>query len=160
MSTASYAYTENGHVFKFTCNSVLKTHTFSHDNNVSVLSSTIDGFSAEELNDMGISQKFIDDDWHNSIAAALSGDIHTSYTFYYINCLSDEGQTTRIWIELATEGEQLRNEMKKEHDDYIKGHEEADRNRTCSFCGDKEIDCGADHSSEMREIMRNARVWD
>lgn len=156
MSAASYAYTENGHVFTFTRNGIQMTHTFSHDNNVSVLSSTIDAFSAEELNDMGISQKFIDDDWHNSIAAALSGDIHTSYTFYYINCQPDIGPATQFWIESATEGEQLCNEMKKLHDDYIKGHEEADRNRTCSFCGDKEINCGAEHSSEMREIMCNS----
>jgi len=160
MSTASYAYTENGHVFTFTCNGALKTHTFSHDNNVTVLSSTIDGFSAEELNDMGISQKIIDDDWHNSIAAALSGDIHTSYSFYYIECQSDDGAATRIWIESAAEGEHLHNIMKKIHDDYINAHEEADRNKTCSFCGDKEADCGGDHSSEMREIWRNSRVWD
>jgi hypothetical protein len=160
MSTVGYKYTENGHVFTFTRNGVLKTHTFSHDNNVSVLSSTIDAFSAEELNDMGISQKFIDDDWHNCISAELSGGIHTSYTFYYINCQPDTGPVTQFWIESATEGEQLRNEMKKQHDDYINAHEEADRNKTCSFCGDKEIDCGGDHSSEMREIWRNSRVWD
>lgn len=160
MSTASYKYTENGHVFTFTCNGVLKTHTFSHDNTVTLLSSTIDAFSTEELYNMGISQKIIDDDWHNSIAAALSGDIHTSYTFYHIDCLSDIGETTRILIESPTEGELLRNEFKKQHDDYIKAHEEAERNKTCSFCGDKEIDCGGDHSSEMREIWRNSRVWD
>jgi hypothetical protein len=29
----------------------------------------------------------------------------------------------------------------------------------CSFCGDKESNCGGDHSSEMREIMRRSRPW-
>jgi hypothetical protein len=160
MSTAGYKYTENGHVFTFTCNGALKTHTFSHDNNVSVLSSTIDGFSAEELSNMGVPEKIIDDDWHNRIAAELSGGIHTSYSFYYIDCQPDAGPATQFWIESAAEGELLRNEFKKQHDDYMKAHEEAERNKTCSFCGDKEIDCGGDHSSEMREIWRNSRVWD
>jgi hypothetical protein len=136
------------------------TQTFSFEYNVTVPRAPIHAFSMEELENMGVPEKIIADERDNRMSAELSGGIHTSYCFYYINCEPDNGPATQFWIESDDEAEKLREDIKKELDDYINGHIEADREKTCSFCGQNVYVCDDDHAMEMREIMRNLRRWD
>lgn len=151
---ASYIYTDEGHVLTITVNGVMKTYTFPLNNLVSIPRAPIHSFSVEELYNMGVPDKITIDERNNRISAELSGGIHTSYCFYYIKAQPYDSEATCIWIESDAEAEKLRAEIKKELDDYINGHEVVECNKICSFCGEKEIDCGGDHADEMRDIMR------
>ena len=120
---ASYAYTDKGHVFTFTVNGVMKTYTFPLYDMVTVPRAPIHVFSVEELSAMGVPEKITVEERHNRISAELSGGIHMSYSFYYINCQPDNGEfdAVRIWIESDNEAEKLRADIKKELDDYMNG---------------------------------------
>jgi hypothetical protein len=152
---ASYAHTDKGHVFTITVNGEQKTYTFPLYTQVTIPQAPIHVFSVEELSAMGVPEKITVEERHNRIAAELSGGIHMSYCFYYINSQPYEGPATRVWIESNAEAEKLRADIKKEIDDYINGHEIVECNKICTFCSEKEIDCGADHSDEMRDIVRS-----
>ena len=151
---ASYTYTDEGHVLTITVNGEQKTYTFPLNELVTVPCAPIHSFSVEELYNMGVPEKITIVERHKSIAAELSGGIHTSYTFYYIKSQPYDGEATCIWIESDAEAEKLRADIKKELDDYIKGHEVFEYNKDCSFCEQKQVDCGGDHADEMRDIMR------
>jgi hypothetical protein len=47
------------------------------------------------------------------------------------------------------------NEKINEDEDETRRYEDT----VCSFCGDKESECGGDHADEMRDIMRRSRPW-
>ena len=105
---ASYACTDKDHVFTFTVNGVMKTYTFPLYDMVTVPRAPIHVFSVEELSAMGIPEKTIVEERDERMSAQLSGGIHMSYSFYYINCQPDDGPGTRIWIESDNEAEKLR----------------------------------------------------
>ena len=105
---ASYACTDKDHVFTFTVNGVMKTYTFPLYDMVTVPRAPIHVFSVEELSAMGVPESITVEERHNCISAQLSGGIHVSYSFYYINCQPDDGPVTRIWIESDNEAEKLR----------------------------------------------------
>jgi hypothetical protein len=151
---ASYAHTDKGHVFTITVNGEQKTYTFPLYDMVTVPCAPINVFSVEELSAMGVPEKITIEERHNRIAAELSGGIHMSYSFYYINSQPDDGPATRIWIESDAEAEKLRADMKSSLDEYVR-QQQHDHNAICTFCGDKEIDCGGDHADEMRQIVRS-----
>ena len=146
---ASYAHTDKGHVFTITVNGEQKTYTFPLYDMVTVPRAPIHAFSVEDLSAMGVPEKITVEERHNRIAAELSGGIHMSYSFYYINCQPDEGPATRIWIESDGEAEKLRADIHASLAEYVRQH---DHNAICTFCGEKEFDCGADHGDEMRQI--------
>ena len=148
---ASYAYTDKGHVFTITVNGEHKTYTFPLYDMVTVPRAPIHVFSVEELSAMGVPESITIEERHKRIAAELSGGIHMSYSFYYINCQPDNGEfdAVRIWIESDAEAEKLRADIHASLAEYVRQH---DHNAICTFCCEKEIDCGADHGDEMREI--------
>jgi hypothetical protein len=126
---ASYAYTDKGHVFTFTVNGVMKTHTFPLYDMVTVPRAPIHVFSVEELNAMGVPEKITVEERHNRMSAELSGGIHMSYSFYYINCQPDneEFDAVRIWIESDDEAEQLRADIHASLAEYVRTREPMQR---------------------------------
>ena len=144
---ANYEYTPNGQSFTITANGELKTCTVPLDTMVTVQRAPIHAFSEEVLKEMGIPEKIIVKERHSRIAAEMSGGTHMSYCFYYIKCETSDEPDKLIWIESDTEAEQLRKDIAESMVEYP-------LNPTCSFCGEKEFECGADHGDEMREIVR------
>jgi len=126
---ASYAYTDKGHVFTFTVNGVMKTHTFPLYDMVTIPRAPIHVFSVEELSAMGVPEKITVEERHNRISAELSGGIHMSYCFYYINCQPDneEFEDVRIWIESDDEAEKLRADIHASLAEYMRTREQMQR---------------------------------
>ena len=122
---ASYAYTDKGHVFTFTVNGVMKTHTFPLYDMVTVPRAPIHVFSEEVLKQMGVPEKIIGEERNNRMSAQLSGGIHMSYSFYYINCQSDDGPAMCIWIESDDEAEKLRADIHASLAMYVRQREVA-----------------------------------
>jgi len=146
---ASYIYTDEGHVLTITVNGVMKTYTFPLNTLVTIPRAPIHSFSVEELYNMGVPDKITIDERNNRISAELSGGIHTSYCFYYIKAQPYDGEATCIWIESDAEAEKLRADIHASLAEYVRQRE---HDTTCTCCGEKEVDCVADHGDEMRQI--------
>lgn len=147
---ANYEYTPQGQNFTITVNGELKTYTVPLHTMVTIPHAPIHVFSEEVLKQMGVPEKIIVEERDNRSAAQMSGGIHMSYCFYYIKC--DEPDKL-IWIESDTEAQQLRKDIADSLAEHV-SQREHEMNAICTFCGEKEFDCGADHGDEMRDIVR------
>ena len=125
---ASYRYTDKGQIVNITHNGETKTHNIPLDVYVTIPRGLIHEFSVEELAAMGVPQSVTIEERHNRIAAELSGSIHMGYSFYYINCESNDGSVKRIWIESDAEAEKLRQDLKDDGEDSV------DLNDECDYC--------------------------